>query len=37
MRVKEKEELEFAVLSIRRDKDALQKKAEEAEDEIDAL
>ena len=36
-KVKEKEELEFAVLTIRRDKEAIERKTEETDEEIDVL
>jgi hypothetical protein len=37
LKVKEKEELEFAVLTIRRDKEAIERKTEETDEEIDVL
>ena len=37
LKVKEKEELEFAVLTIRRDKEAIERKTEENDEEIDVL
>jgi len=37
LKLKEKEELEFAVLTIRRDKEAIERKTEETDEEIDVL
>ena len=37
LKVKEKEELESAVLTIRRDKEAIERKTEETDEEIDVL